>query len=183
MNRPTACITPLVSRAFVKEDAEGEPLVRQRAPLPEGTRNYVTARGLNLLRAELTALQAELLARDGAGGASPGELMSLRARLGELEARVASAEPVDPAQGSLDVVRFGARVTLRAADGTERIYRIVGVDEANAAEGRIAFIAPLAQALLGKRVSDAVTWKTPRGEDEMELVSLDFQPEEETSAP
>jgi transcription elongation factor GreB len=172
-----------VSRAFVKEDTESEPLVRQRAPLPEGTRNYVTPRGLRLLRAELAALEAELSARDAAGATSPGELMSLRARLGELETRVASAEPVDPALGSHDVVRFGTRVTLRAMDGTERTYRIVGVDEANAAEGRIAFVAPLARALLGKRAGEVVTWSTPRGDDEMVVVSLDFQPEAESSTP
>jgi transcription elongation factor GreB len=172
-----------VSRAFVKEDTEAEPLVRQRAPLPEGTRNYVTPRGLRLLRSELGALEAELSTRDAASGTSPGELMSLRARLGELEARIASAELVDPALGSLDLVRFGARVTLEAADGTERTYRIVGVDEANAAEGRIAFLAPLARALLGKRVGEVVSFRTPRGEEEMVVVSLDFQPEAEASTP
>jgi transcription elongation factor GreB len=168
------CDTSRVSRAFVKEDTEGAPLVPRRAPLPEGTRNYVTPRGLRLLRAELDGLLAELSAREGRSGSSASDLLAVRARIAELEARLASAELVDPAQGALDIVRFGARVAVRFADGAERAYRIVGVDEANAAEGRLAFVAPLARALIGKRAGDVVSWRTPRGEDEVELLSLDF---------
>jgi transcription elongation factor GreB len=168
-----------VSRAFVKEDTEAAPLVPHRAPLPEGTRNYVTRRGLSLLRAELEGLLAEVLAREGATGASPGALLLERARIAELQARLASAELVDPSQGALDIVRFGARVTIRASDGAERTYRIVGVDEANAAEGRLAFVAPLARALIGKRAGDVIRWRTPRGEDEVEILSLDFEADAE----
>jgi transcription elongation factor GreB len=49
----------------------------------------------------------------------------------------------------------------------------VGVDEADAASGRVAFVAPLARALLGKRVGDAVTLRTPRGEEELEVVAIE----------
>ena len=163
-----------MSRAFVKEDSEAAPLVPRRAPLPEGTRNYVTLRGLGMLRAELDALVAELGRRERAGGASPVEMVALRTRIVELEARVVSAEPIDPTRGARDIVRFGAHVSIRAADGTEKSYRIVGVDEANAAEGRVAFVSPLARALLGKRVGDAAVWKTPRGDEEIEVTAIDF---------
>ena len=170
-------ILALVSRAFVKEDTETAPLVPRRAPLPEGTRNYVTPRGLRLLHAELDGLLADLSSRERSGSSSQADGVALRARIAELEARIASAEPVDPSQGAPDIVRFGARVTIRTGDGTERSYRIVGVDEANAAEGRVAFVAPVARAILGKRSGDTATWRTPRGEDEVEIVSIDFEPE------
>ena len=137
--------------------------------MPEGARNYVTFRGLALLRSELDALHAELKAE--------AESVVLRARIAELEARIASAEPVDPTQGSADVVRFGTRVTIRAADETERTYRIVGVDEANVDEGSVAFVAPLARALLGKHVGDAATLRTPRGEEELEVIAIDVAAE------
>ena len=51
---------------------------------------------------------------------------------------------------------------------------IVGVDEADATSGRIAFVAPLARALLGKRAGDVVTLRTPRGEEELEVVSVTY---------
>jgi transcription elongation factor GreB len=162
-----------VSRAFVKEDAETAPLVPRRVPLPEGTRNYVTRRGLELLRAELDALLGQLSAEERAGAGGPAASAALRSRISELEGRLSSAEPVDLPPGALDLVRFGVSVTVRVADGGERTYRIVGVDEANAAEGRIAFVAPLARALLGKRAGDAALVRTPRGEDELEVLRIE----------
>jgi transcription elongation factor GreB len=161
-----------VSRAFVKEDAEVAPLVPRRAPLPEGTRNYVTRRGLALLRDELDALLSALAAEERTNAGGPAASAALRERIQELEGRLASAEPVDPPAGELEVVRFGLSVTVRGADGAERTYRIVGVDEANATEGLIAFVAPLARALLGKRAGDEVTLRTPRGEEELEIVAI-----------
>ena len=50
-----------MSKAFTRED-EGEPapLVSPRAPLPDGVPNYVTARGLARLEAELAELDGEI---------------------------------------------------------------------------------------------------------------------------
>ncbi len=154
----------------MKEDAETAPLVPRRAPLPEGSRNYVTRRGLELLRAELDGLLASLAAEERTQAAGTAASAALRERIQELEGRLASAEPVDPPPG--DVVRFGLAVTVRHPDGAHRCYRIVGVDEANASEGLIAFVAPLARALLGKRAGDEVTLKTPRGDEELEIVAV-----------
>jgi transcription elongation factor GreB len=161
-----------VSRAFVKEDAEAAPLVPRRAPLPEGARNYVTRRGLALLRSERDDLLAQLSAEEHGNTASPATSAALRARILELEGRLASAEPVEPPPGELELVRFGLSVSVRSADGAVRTVRIVGVDEANAAEGRIAFVAPVARALLGKRVGETTVVKTPRGEEELEIVAI-----------
>lgn len=163
-----------MSRAFVKDDAEAPPLLRPRAPLPDGVRNYVTRRGLALLRAELETLLAELGERERGGGTAS-ELVALRGRIAELEARLASAEPVDAADGPRDVVRFGARVKVLGSDDVERTYRIVGVDEANPSAGLIAFVAPVARALLGKRVGEVVSWRAPRGEEELEVVEIGFE--------
>lgn len=160
-----------MSRAFVKEDAEAPPLVVRRAPLPDGVPNYVTRRGLELLRAELESLLGELAALEHGDGAGAAPSAALRSRIQELEGRLACAEPVD-APAELEVVRFGHSVVVRGSDDVERRYRIVGVDEANAAEGLIAFVAPLARALLGKRKGEAVLVKTPRGDDELELVAI-----------
>ena len=157
------------------------PLVPRRAPLPPGVPNYVTARGLAALRGELAELHALVAkARAGAAGAEPDtvrarELNALAERSAELEARLASAELVPLPEPAPDEVRFGATVTVTGADGAERAYTIVGVDEANAAEARIAFVAPLARALLGKRVGDATVVRTPHGDDEIEIVKLSYE--------
>ena len=79
-------------------------------------------------------------------------------RTRDLTARLASAEVVDPRQQPHDQVRFGASVTLRTVGGErageERRLEIVGIDEADAAHGRMAFTAPIARAILGREVGD-----------------------------
>jgi transcription elongation factor GreB len=181
-----------VSKAFKGEDASEAPLVvPPRAPLPEGVENYVTARGLAALKAEHLALLGERARVDASwitrhglpkvGQASTGDgdrthaLAMLGARVAALEERLASARVVDPASQPHGEVRFGATVTVRAGHGEERRYRIVGVDEADVAHGLLAFVAPLARALLGKRAGDAAVVRTPRGEEELEVVRVDYE--------
>lgn len=162
-----------VSKAFKKDDADDEPLiVPARAPLPEGVHNYVTQRGLNALQSE----RAQLLEELGKLGAESDQAArnALKARLAELEQRLLSAELVAVEKLPREEVRFGARVELLDASGRAQRYRIVGVDEANVREGRVAFTAPLARALLGKRVGDAVLVRTPHGEDELELTEISY---------
>jgi transcription elongation factor GreB len=144
-----------MSKAFTKEDAGDEPLViRHRPPLPEGTPNYVTPRGLQTLRAELAA-------------AEPG------ARRGELERRIGSAIVAAPPADRHEI-RFGARVTTRNEHDAVRQLQIVGIDEADPPAGLIAFVAPLARALLGRRVGDSVTVRTPGGAEELEIVAIEY---------
>jgi transcription elongation factor GreB len=144
-----------VSKAFTKDDRPDEPVViRHRPPLPEGVPNYVTPRGLQSLRAELAA-------------AGPG------ARRVELEQRIAAAV-LAPPPADRDEIRFGARVTLRGHDGEIRQVQIVGVDEANPAAGLVAFVAPLARALLGRRAGDPVTVRAPGGAEDLEVVAIDY---------
>ena len=76
--------------------------------------------------------------------------------MGELEQRLAALQLVDPASQAQGVVRFGSTVTVRDEAGAERRIEIVGVDEADPARGKIAFLSPLAKALLGARSGDSV---------------------------
>jgi transcription elongation factor GreB len=168
-----------VSKAFTQEETPDAPrVVPPRAPLPEGVPNYVTLRGLALLRAELAALDAERAAAtpdpEGAGAL-------LAARRAQLEQRLASAQPVLPPAEPTETVRFGASVRVVGEDGARR-YRIVGVDEADAAQGRIAFVSPLARALLGRAIGDRVRLHAPRGDEELEIVAVDHDPEPEAPA-
>lgn len=56
-----------------------------------------------------------------------------------------------------DQVFFGAWVSMQRDDGTRIEYRIVGADEADAAQDRISIDSPLARALLKKKVDDEIT--------------------------
>jgi transcription elongation factor GreB len=161
-----------MSKAFTSEETADEPLVvAPRPPLPAGVPNYVTARGLALLRAELEALErerGELLASGDVGARLP----TLIKRLAELSSRIAGAVEVD---GSTHPeVRFGATVTVRDERGELHRYQIVGVDEASGREGRVAFVSPVARALLGRRVGDTTAFRTPRGEEELEVVEISY---------
>jgi len=166
-----------VSKAFTDEEADDLPvIVRPRAPLPLGVPNYVTGRGLAALQAELAAfaeerVRAEAIANEKDRGRALGALARRRA---ELEERIATAQVVAPSNDARGVVRFGASVQV-AGDGGERRYRIVGVDEADAAAGAIAFTSPLARALLGRQVGDAVRLRAPRGDEELEIVAVDYE--------
>ena len=174
-----------MSKAFTKDDeAWEEPIVPPRPPLPAGIPNYVTPRGLALLRAELARLEAERRALDRDRDDEVHyrrRLAILSGRIGELSERIASAVVIDPGRQPRDEVRFGAGVTLRTVSGPrageERRLEIVGIDEADAAHGRIAFTAPVARAILGRAVGDTATVDTPRGKEALEVVAITYAPD------
>jgi transcription elongation factor GreB len=167
----------IVSKAFTKDDDDAEPLVvPPRRPLPKGATNYVTPHGLDALRGELHVLEAERARLEGKDG-DPDHahaIAVLHTRIHELAERIASAVLVDPKTQPQGEVRFGAHITVRDEEGDDREYDIVGVDEADAAHGRVAFVAPIARALLGKHVGEVATLRTPRGEEEIEIIAIAY---------
>jgi transcription elongation factor GreB len=172
-----------MSRAFVKEDDAGEPpIIPPRAALPPGTPNYVTPQGLAQLRAELTALEAERTLTEANREDEANrtrQLTILNSQLSALTSRIATAKVVDPGNQPGDEVRFGATVTLRTRNGgkpgQERRFTIVGVDEASIAAGKIAFVAPIARAVLGARLGQTITLRLGRTEETVEVVSINYE--------
>lgn len=169
-----------MSRAFVKEDDAGEPpIVPPRAALPPGVPNYVTPAGLELLRAELSELEtartkAESNREDEANRTR--QLTILNAQISALTERLASARVIDPANQTEGEVRFGATVTLKTIKGPKpgmvRTFTIVGVDEADVAAGKIAFVAPIAKAVIGTKVGETASLKLGRNEELVEVVRV-----------
>lgn len=164
---PLVCQTSLVSKAFTKEDeAEAPRPVPRRAALPKGQVNYVTAAGLQALRDE----HDELIAARAAAAADAATVTRIQAQLVELEMRIASATVVTPTSASH--VRFGTFVVVQNQHGVRSSYQVVGVDEADAEAGRLSFLSPLARALIGHAAGDVVTFTTPHGEEEVEILSV-----------
>lgn len=171
-----------MSSAFLKNETADAPVViPARAPLPPGVANYVTPRGLTLLRAELAELETERAHRQTN---APDEtertrqLALLNGRISKLNERIGSAKVVDPHTQPPNEVRFGATVTLctrpEKGKALERRLAIVGVDEADASHNRVAFTAPIARAMQGKRVGDLVTMHTERGETRLEITAISY---------
>jgi transcription elongation factor GreA len=99
----------------------------------------------------------------------------IEGRLGELEDKIARAEVIDVTKLSGKTVKFGATVTIVDEDTDEKLtYQLVGEDEADVKQGRLAITAPLARALIGKEKGDSVEVNTPKGEKVYEILKIKY---------
>ena len=97
----------------------------------------------------------------------------INARMKLLDDRIATAKLMEPGGLTPKEIRFGSTVTIRTAGREEiRTVRIVGVDEADAARGKISFISPLAKALINKKAGDQAVLKLPGEERVFEVLEV-----------
>lgn len=183
-----------MNKAFVKEndnedDAEG---TSNEPELPPGTKNYMTPGGHRKLRDEFEYLvkverpnvvQVVSWAAGNGDRSENGDYIYGKKRLREIDKRIRfitkrldNAVVVDPTQqANLDQVFFGATVVICDSDGTESIYQIVGIDEADASSGRISWISPLARALMKAREGDQVRFLSPAGMREIDILEIRYE--------
>jgi transcription elongation factor GreA len=96
-------------------------------------------------------------------------------RVNELEDFIARAEVIDVTKLSGEKVKFGATVVLVDEDTEEKkTYQIVGDQEADVKSGRISISSPIARALIGKEVGDAIEVIAPGGARGYEIVQVQF---------
>ena len=164
-------------------------MTRYRPPPPQSSK-YITPAGERRLRAELEALwrverprvtQAVAAAAAQGDRSENAEYTYGKRRLREIDTRVrhlrkrlegmvvVSAPPSDPQR-----VFFGARVTLETGAGEQRSYRIVGPDEFDQEPGGISMDAPLARALLGRSLDDAITVALASGAQTYTIVAIEY---------
>ena len=158
-----------MSVAFTKEeDSEAAAANLPDRPISPHP-NLVTASGLAALEAALAEARAAYGAAQTGGEVSADRTAMARATrdLRYYGARRASAQLVE-SDGPADVVLFGRTVTLDREDGRRQVFRIVGEDEADPAQGAISYISPVAKAVLGKAVGDTVMV----GGAEVEIVAV-----------
>jgi transcription elongation factor GreA len=99
----------------------------------------------------------------------------LVAEIARCETQLADAEVVDIAKLKGNKIAFGAKVTLSNTDtGEELRYHIVGPAEADMDQGKISYEAPLAKQLMGRKVGDEVTVRTPGGTRSYEVLGVAF---------
>jgi transcription elongation factor GreA len=100
----------------------------------------------------------------------------IEGRVAELEDKISRAEVIDPSKLSGDTVKFGATVTVVDEDTDEEsTYMLVGEDEADVKQGKIAITSPIARAIVGKAVGDSVEVTTPRGAKQYEVLKVEFR--------
>jgi transcription elongation factor GreA len=90
------------------------------------------------------------------------EWASLEARIYELEQTLERAEVIQREDGK-ETIGLGSKVTLRSDDGEEETWILVSPQEANTLDGTISTQSPVGQALIGCRVGDSATVRTPSG--------------------
>jgi transcription elongation factor GreB len=180
-----------MSKAFTREtdadDEDGE----ASPPLPAGGRNYITPQGYARLKAELLHLIDEERpkvvevvhwAASNGDRSENGDYLYGKKRLREIDRRIRFltkrleiAEVTDPSiHHGRGQVFFGATVTYAEESGTERTVTILGIDEADSAQGQVSWISPIARALLKANEGDVVKLVTPAGVQEVEVLEVRY---------
>jgi transcription elongation GreA/GreB family factor len=101
------------------------------------------------------------------------ELASLDERLIELD-RLLRAGPASNGAGTLP---FGTEVTLKFSDGAVVKMQVISVIEETALGGEAEALtagSPLGLALVGRKAGEKVTYKTPQGENQVELLDVKY---------
>jgi transcription elongation factor GreB len=153
-------------------------MTRFRRPQPPGSK-YITPEGARRLRDELDELwrvKRPQVTRAVAEAAAQGDrsenaeyiygkrqLREIDRRVRHLRKRLEGIVVVDRPPDDPERIFFGAWVRLLDDEGAERELRIVGPDEIDATRGYVSMDAPLARALLGRRLDDEVWIETPGG--------------------
>ena len=185
-----------MNKAFTREpdgdDDLGDDTDELPAPvLPEGARNYMTPAGWKRLRAELMTLldderpkvvETVSWAAKNGDRSENGDYLYGKKRLREIDRRIRFltkrldiAEVVDPSlHHGNEQIFFGASVRFVDERGAEKTIRIMGVDEADTAQGEISWVAPIARALLKARVGDEVKLVTPGGLEKVEVLAVSY---------
>ncbi|HEU0118185.1 MAG TPA: transcription elongation factor GreB [Alphaproteobacteria bacterium] len=180
-----------MSKAFTKETDQDSDDQEETDALPANQKNYVTPKGLQDLKDEYRKLMHEERPKvvevvswaAGNGDRSEnGDYIYGKKRLREIDRRVRyltkridNAEVVDPKlQKNVKQVFFGATVTFDRDNGGKQTVTIVGIDEADMANGKISWLSPVAKQLMKAKVGDIIELRTPSGPDTLEVLAIKY---------
>lgn len=161
-------------------------------PPAEGSTALITREGHDRLKAELDDLwrvQRPEVVRALAAAAAEGDrsenaeytyrkkqLGGIDRRVRYLSKRLPALKVVEAPPADRQAVFFGAAVELENSASGERVrYRIVGPDETDARRGWISIDAPLARAMLKKRLDDDFEAQLPDGPAHFAIVDVRYE--------
>jgi len=150
-------------------------------------KQYITAEGLEKLKEELNYLKTEKrqeIAKriqvakelgDLSENAEYSEAKEQQAlnevKIAETEETLKNAETIDDRHSRSDLVQIGS--TIKVENGKiERVFTIVGSNEADPSEGKISNESPLAMSFLGCKAGDSVEVETPKGKVKYKIVEV-----------
>lgn len=98
----------------------------------------------------------------------------IEGRIAELEAKLSSAQIIDPTTLNVDgKIVFGATVLLEDLDNGKQVrYQIVGNDEADIKEMKVSITSPIARAMIGKYAGEVIEVEAPSGIREYEVLEV-----------
>jgi len=102
------------------------------------------------------------------------QLREIDARVRFLRKRLEQLTVVDRIPDDQDTIYFGAKVILEDEEGNELRYQIVGPDEFDLKQGKLSMDAPLAKAILGKRIDDEISFNGPKGTLEYYVLDVKY---------
>jgi len=180
-----------MSKAFTKESDADDDDELQLPDLPAGGKNYITPAGYAALRDELLDLidnerpkvvDVVHWAASNGDRSENGDYLYGKKRLREIDRRIRFltkrleiAVVVDPTlhHGNTQIF-FGATVTYENDTGLERTIKIVGIDEAQSAQGEVSWISPIARTLLKAREGDALKLVMPDRVGDIEVMRVTY---------
>ena len=155
--------------------------------------SYLTKNGFMHLREELNYLlkvDRPRVVKDVSWAASNGDrsengdyiygkkrLRQIDSRVKYLLTAIEDSKIIDPLdQENKDKVFFGATVEYENLN-TNQINKIqiVGVPEVDPKENKISWLSPISKAILGKQVGDIVSYESPSGQKEIEIMSIIYR--------
>jgi transcription elongation factor GreB len=152
---------------------------------------YITPAGASRLREELQYLWRELrpeVVKALSAAAAEGDrsenaeyiyrkkqLGGIDRRIRYLSKRIDIMKIVDRAPADTSKIRFGAWINLYSSYEGDVNYRIVGVDETDAARGFISIDSPVARALLGKGIGDHTEVELPERLVQFKVIAVRYQ--------
>ena len=165
-----------MSRAFVKEnDLEHAGIDIPERPISDEP-NYVTPNGLKLLNAQIDALEVErgILKNKKDDPIAKQKIAIIERDMRYYAARIESAILTTPNEEDHSIVLFGTIVTVEDEEGNVSVYEIVGEDEADIHQGKVSYLSPLAEALIGSKLGDEVTWEKPMGDAYLTIQKIEY---------
>ena len=179
-----------MNKAFVKESDGDDDDELALPAIPPGSKNYMTPEGHKRIKDELLHLidvdRPEVVrivhwAASNGDRSENGDYIYGKRRLREIDSRVRyltkridALEVVSELPEDRERVFFGAWVTVEDESGAQETYRIVGPDEFDLKTRKLSMDAPLARALLGKRVDDDIIFNSPSGERELYISAVSY---------
>jgi transcription elongation factor GreA len=152
--------------------------------------SYYTKEGLDKLTKELSDLKTKGradIAKQIAEARDKGDLSEnaeydaakdaqghLEAKIAKLEDIVGNARLIDESKIDTSTVSILSKVTIKnKKNGATVTYMLVAEEEADLKVGKISTQSPIGKGLLGKKKGESAKIKTPAGEMEFEIITIE----------